>query len=745
MAKAALKLLGTARAWAPDVREGVLKRPDGVTSSVMVRVGPEPATPEALARGRAAVTLLARVGEEAILPLEAVVSAGGILARVYTRVEAVSAQRVLELCRARAQVVPSRVAVVLAAAVAKALAAVYALEADGWRGAHVGCGPEQLLLRRDGSIRLAGSTVEGPGGRVEARAGYRPPEGGSGEGTYMVGALLVELLTGEAPPSADGDRARHEQAVRRAVIRVLARPGDNPGESVGRLLQRVLAYDPATRGSVAELARYLEDLAARLPGVSPAAWLPDVLAAVLRALPPEPSTPPGELGVTDAVPSDIPLDGREPPRASPAPIRLTPQAAAGATMDSFDDGPAADPRGSTWSGELGADDTEDVPTPTSPLAAGPSRSGAAPSGPSLAGPSLAGPSLAGPSMAGPSSPGPGPSLAGPSLAGPALAGPAFGGPARGPAAGPGGPGPAGARGSPGIRGDTAPRAVRIEPVGPSSGPSFGSVEGLPPVERAPSGGSGGVLTAVATVFLGTLLVAGGFGVWWVFLRVPTEVVETPAVGEAVVVPTDPVATDPTGTPSGTAPNAADPSADSPPVGTPAPVDAADTLAGPAVTPSPIAPTPSPVTPAPVLTTPPAPAPPAPTPPAPTPASPAPVKAAPEPVGVDVPDPDEPVRISARPADPAPTAAPAPVAPVVSSSPGPFRVSFTSGDPSVDSLDVRCAGAAGSGPGPVVLDAVDKGTTCKITGSGADAPLLALVTVNADRSYTCFRSRSRSCQ
>jgi hypothetical protein len=100
--------------------------------------------------------------------------------------------------------------------------------------------------------------------------------------------------------------------------------------------------------------------------------------------------------------------------------------------------------------------------------------------------------------------------------------------------------------------------------------------------------------------------------------------------------------------------------------------------------------------------------------------------------------------STAPATPTAPAAPAPAAPATgSAAPAFFRVEFFSGDPSVETLEIKCSQGAGSGPS-VALEQVPKGN-CRVTGRGGDAPLIAMVTVVADRSYTCFAGRVPSCK
>jgi hypothetical protein len=258
-------------------------------------------------------------------------------------------------------------------------------------------------------------------------------------------------------------------------------------------------------------------------------------------------------------------------------------------------------------------------------------------------------------------------------------------------------------------------------------PTLGDAEGVASPNPAPSGAS--LVTAVVTVIVAGFLVLGGGLGWWLLRRVPAEVVPVAPVGEAVAEAAAVLAEPPPVEPATLEPATEEPVAH-PPLTTgvvapraplPAPQDQEDLRRPTGVTAS--------------------------TPPS------AEVQEGEEPAEEDA----APVRITASTpavgastapstAEPAQSSAdPAAERPPEPDTPGPFRVSFAAGDASITSIDVRCLTRSGSGAEVVSVDAVDKGTTCKVTGNGGDAPLLAQVTVSADRSYTCFRGRARTCQ
>lgn len=184
--------------WGADVRAGVLVGPDGREIPVLVRLSPIDATPDALARAQEDLVELRRVVGPAILPVEQVAAVGGQLARVYAWFDGGSLRVVLDASRAAGSSLPARVAVEVAAQVARALDS--GRRSVGGHVVHAGCGPEDVLLDRAGQVCVTGFVVLRPGELLSMRPGYRAPAEAD-PWTYMLGALLFEMLVGDTPPT----------------------------------------------------------------------------------------------------------------------------------------------------------------------------------------------------------------------------------------------------------------------------------------------------------------------------------------------------------------------------------------------------------------------------------------------------------------------------------------------------------------------------------------------------------------
>jgi hypothetical protein len=823
--KSTLKLTGVYEAWGRNVRSGRLTRATGVEAPVLVRVDESAvATPELLLRLREDARLLGRLQHESVLRIEHITAVSGSVGVVYEGFECASAARILRVLRMRNQVLPARAAVEAAAAVGLALDEALRI-VDGDRAVfHPAPSPEDVLVDTAGRVKLAGFRVS----RAEDAPsvppkGYAAPEGGAAPpaATYLVGALLVELLSGESPPEAAADPERHEAAVRRALIRVLARPGDTPGEPVVAAIRSALAHDPTVRGGPGALGKKLRELAVALQSPGLRAWAPGSIPSVQRFAAP--------ASDGRAAPGPLPLLAEETNQRPPLGAGQTIAPMDGpALAEALRGGPGAplpDGRASSLQGA-----STIVPPPELAdelLAAAPPRGAAGPSpagpGRSVAGPgrSVAGRS-AGPAvgpfagapaapersaaraplpatstgihplpprspglggLSDPTAPAPhahtgappldigpsarrGPSAAGLSAAGPSAArGPAVAPPARGPS----GPAVAPPRAPTGLaRGPylepvseadeseativaghrPPPPRAPIDPLGVEPAPvmrSLSPAASAPPPpslldgeqtesHRRPAWLLPVVLGLGVFALVAALVVGAGA---WVLNSGLDEVDATPA----------PVVTEPLAEPAVPAPSAVAPLEAAPPPleAAPPPREAAPSPPVPTPTPAPAAPSAPPkatATPPKATATPPkAPA---------ATATPASTATRPAPPVEPEPDDDAPVRISSHPATstapatPTAPAAPAPAAPATgSAAPAFFRVEFFSGDPSVETLEIKCSQGAGSGPS-VALEQVPKGN-CRVTGRGGDAPLIAMVTVVADRSYTCFAGRVPSCK
>lgn len=690
------------------------------------------ASPEALASLRSDGRLLARLQHECVLRIEQTSGVAGSLALVHENFDCVSMERVIDALRARGQVLPSRVAVEIAASVGIAIEEALKINDGDRRLIHGSPTPAEVLVDTAGRVKLAGFSVIQAEKWPPARPGYAAPEGPGGwqASTWMVGALLVELLIGEAPPDGSADPERHEQALRRLVMRLLARPGDTPGEPLVQAVRQALARDPESRGTPGAFGRMLRDIAVQLHTPGLRAWAPGTIPAVQRQAAGRAGAAPESTSPTASLPEPplsprlvglpvIPAGDGDEPEATVVDIPSPPFAARPSPA------PSPVPR---------AVPVAPPPSPAvnSPRVQSPGETRAVPVGPSVARPE--GPSVTARSGARPL----GPSVG----SGPAPVAPpsTF----ELPSADDESEQTVVAR--PYKREEPAP--VRVDPL---AAPLIASA---PPVGKAPVARPATMpldeeeLTgrSVLPVVLGglTALFAAGSvilvaAIAWFYTDAAPEEERVPGLADVVGEPVSepaPVAPRPVAEPA--------PVVAPPPVAEPAPVVAPVPAAPPAPAPAPVAaPAPKPAAPAPTR---PAPAPAAKPAAAVNPAPSAkPAEAAPE---TD----DAPVRIAAsgKPAPapapaatPAPAPAPAPTAPAPAPvDAGPFAVTFTAADPGW-SLEVKCIEGGGTGA-TVSIPAATRGN-CRVVGRLDATTVMTLVTVTGSRDYSCFAGGTRVCR
>ncbi len=690
MARATLKLTGVYEAWGPHVRTGRLQRASGAESAVLVRVlEGRPADDASLTSLREDGRLLARLQHENVLRVEQTSGVGGMLALVHESFDCVAMSHVIGALLARGQVLPSRVAVEVAAAVGIALEEALKITDGERRVIHPGPTPGEVLVDTAGRVKLGGVCAL-RSGEVwpPPPPGYAAPEGAGGwqAATWMVGALLLELLTGEPPGEVVRDAARHEAMLRRVGLKLVARPGDTPTEALLQAVRQALAFDPEARGTPGAFGRMLRDLAVQLQTPGLRAWAPGTVPAVQRhaagalvnrtLAPPHSSVPP-------APPLAPPL--REFPEHDPEPEPTM----VGIPMPS-----RGAPRMQTPS--------ETVPVPVSTVRPQPQR--VAP-GPAVR----------------PSAGGAGPSIGAVAVQPDRLAGmPAL---------------PLIGDGSEEAEHTVVARpAQRVPVAAPRVDPLYvpisgGAPGGPPPVarnraildddEEAPRPARSmlplllGGLTAL--FLLASILVIGAAG--WFFGGDEPEVVRVPTLADVVGdSPSAPTAAAPALPPEVVAPSpVAEPKPASPPVAASAkatpPAPKPLPRAAPAAKPPPAAAKPAATDAGPVrigggaAAAPPS---------APAPAAPVP---SPTPTG-------------------APPAAPTPEAT------GPFQVSFAAAEPGM-TLEVKCMQGGGSGSSVTVADAI-KGN-CRVVGRIGDATVMTLVTVSGPRAYQCFAGGARTCR
>lgn len=785
MAKATLRLVGTFDAWAPFARTGRLVRANGSEVAVLVRVLDGTTADEtSLATLRDDGRLLARLQHENVLRVEQTSGVGGKLAVVHENFDCVAVDKVLAALHGRGQALPARVAAEIASAVGIALEEALKIGDEDRRIQHPSPTPQEILVDTSGRVKLAGLRVRRAEGEWPAAArGYAAPGlvGNARDGwqaaTWMVGALLAELLTGEAPPEVGANANTHEAALRKVVIKILGRPGDQPSELLVQAVKQALAADPDVRGTPGAWGRMLREVSVQLPTPGLRAWAPGTIPAVQRGALAAGRPAAGlAAGLTIAPP-------QETGRAPPLPPDLASRAAAPVAAAAVDDDPEPTMMGLP---------TARPPSPAPPLASSPAL--ATESSPPVEAATAAEPQpapvytpAANTAAARPANR-PAPRVVRPPSAPAAGDGPRVGANialpvASGPSVAPGAPPPGGPQLLPEVAEDSefeatvVARPLRRDGPTPASTPSLlddlrpgaaGPVAPAPRVsaldddEPAPRRRSllPLLLLALAAVFIGASVLAGGGALWWFSTdELPAE--KLPTLGDVV------------GAQSAEAPGAATPAEASP--AAPAEVTPA-APAAPAAEVAPAGTPPAPASTAPAAVTTPPPVAAASAPAAPAAASPS--KSAPAaskstattkgatPSGTAAPASSAaapaapsssssstagaPVRIAPRAAEPEPApvasapAAPAPAAPAVpaAEAPSSFRVQFSSADPAL-SLEVKCTQGGGSGA-VVVIDEAVKGN-CRVTGRSDTGTVMTLVTVSGARSYQCFAAGARTCQ
>ena len=323
---------------------------------VRVLVG-QPSTEAALARLREDGRLLARLQHECVLRVEQTSGVGGNLALVHENFECVGLHHVVAALKGRGQGLPSRVAVEIASSVGIALEEVLKITDGPRRLFHAGTTPDEVLLDGVGRVKLAGVGVQHEGEELPAaRPGYAAPEGAGGwqAATWMVGALLVDLLTGEPPGDPGTDEDSHEAMLRRTILKCLARSGDTPSDMIVQAVRQALAHEADVRGTPGAFGRTLRDMAVQVATPGLRAWAPGtipevqssftgrrVVTTISKQVPaeakaPSPFQPLPVLAMVDSTftedpeltVADKPLAAFKTASTRPAPQRLGPSAAA---------------------------------------------------------------------------------------------------------------------------------------------------------------------------------------------------------------------------------------------------------------------------------------------------------------------------------------------------------------------------------------------------------------------------------
>ena len=291
VAKVKIKLLGSWSAWSEQVRWGNLVRPDGSSAPVLLRALPQVRFSEALAEDS---RCLAALCHPAVLRLYHITGVGSDIAIVYEHFEGVALSRVLAELGRRSRHLPVRATAEIAAQVCDALLAAEQVRQPGAAVVHPGPCPAEVLVDETGQVKVAGFAVHRQGSPLLlAPPGYVPPEGCAAPGAwaYGVGALLVELLSGERPSASAADPSRHEAMIRRALIRVLARSGEPAPEATINLIRQCMARQPEARPALEDVRDRLVALADSLRSPRLRTWAPGSVPAILQMHQPPRSGP----------------------------------------------------------------------------------------------------------------------------------------------------------------------------------------------------------------------------------------------------------------------------------------------------------------------------------------------------------------------------------------------------------------------------------------------------------------------
>jgi hypothetical protein len=282
-----IKISGSWLAWADNVRLGQLVKADGESSPVLLRsLADAPDGAQLRRDGR----LLATIDHPRVLRLRHIAKASGRPLCVYEGFECVSMARVLQVLGVQGEFLPIRTCVELVAAAAEGLEAAMdtVLPAEGPRVPevyHPGIAPLEVLVDATGQVKVAGLRVRRVGGESEeGPTGSRPPEWSTDEATavYGLGALLVHFLSGEAPAAGSAEPERQRSIVRRALIRVLSRPGEAAADPVIDLIRDCMDSEAESRPTLSGLRERLDELNSSTSDASLPEWAPVKLDRILR-------------------------------------------------------------------------------------------------------------------------------------------------------------------------------------------------------------------------------------------------------------------------------------------------------------------------------------------------------------------------------------------------------------------------------------------------------------------------------
>jgi len=236
----------------------------GPPQGVVALLGPELGDMAvARARSRAAGALTLR--HDGVLPLLAVEAIAGRGAWLYAPAGGVALGLVLEDLDAPPLKAAAEVVATLACCLHRA-----------GDVRHPGPSADDVLIDDDGKLLLTGFSSPFP-----RHPSLREPSGAEDEAAqvWRLGVLLAQLASGSAtPPAVDPDQ--HSAAVRRVLIRMLARPGPILPDGYGDLLAQLLSWKAAGRPALSEVPGLLRAAADELPTTDLVAWAGIAVSAV---------------------------------------------------------------------------------------------------------------------------------------------------------------------------------------------------------------------------------------------------------------------------------------------------------------------------------------------------------------------------------------------------------------------------------------------------------------------------------
>jgi hypothetical protein len=287
-----VELLGPCDWWTSNVRSARWRPSEGESLEAAVLLGPEV---DGAAIERARERSRPWIGKQhpGVLALLAVERVGTRAGWVYEAFDGVSLGAML---RTLPGPLPQRLAAEIVASCAEILET---LPLRG--GLHPGLDVDDVLLRADGTVKLAGFV-----GPFAPSPVHRDPKGieDSPTAVWRLGVLLARLLTG-APPGTTTDRVGHELMLRRLLIRIMSRPGPMFPERFRDWQCAMLSWSPEDRPLIARIGPGLRELAASLAEPELGAWARERVPQV--RLDPRPLAPPPPiLELTEVPPAHLP-------------------------------------------------------------------------------------------------------------------------------------------------------------------------------------------------------------------------------------------------------------------------------------------------------------------------------------------------------------------------------------------------------------------------------------------------------